>query len=233
MRQNRTLSLTSVSATDQPADVDRVGGQQVERDALRALRADAGQPAELVDEVLDRAFVHGSRPRSPAGRGCHRCRRRADPSSGRRARRRPGSRRAPRRRRGPAASRRRRGRPPSGSIVSAVSSPAPVIVARTSPPPAVPLTSVCGELFLRSHQLLLHLLRLLHQLLHVRLRATEPSRRGYHARWQATGRCGAQRAIRRCGTGHSTRRTCVAVDLRLRYAHRSEQRTANPRPGCR
>ena len=31
--------------------------QEVERDALRRLRADAGQPAELVDERLDRRRV--------------------------------------------------------------------------------------------------------------------------------------------------------------------------------
>jgi len=38
----------------------RVGGlglEEVERDALRALGTDAGQPTELVDEVLDDAFV--------------------------------------------------------------------------------------------------------------------------------------------------------------------------------
>ena len=33
------------------------GLQEIERDALRRLRADAGQPAELVDERLDRPFV--------------------------------------------------------------------------------------------------------------------------------------------------------------------------------
>jgi len=40
-----------------------VGGlrlQDVEGDPLRALGTDAGQPAQLVDEVLDHAFVHGS-----------------------------------------------------------------------------------------------------------------------------------------------------------------------------
>ena len=42
-------------------DVGALGGQQMERDALRALRTDAGQPAELVDQVLDRTFVHAAR----------------------------------------------------------------------------------------------------------------------------------------------------------------------------
>ena len=47
----------------------------------------------------------------------------------------------------------------------------------TRPPPAVPVTSVVGELGLRGLELLLHLLRLLHQLLHVRLRRrTAPPR---------------------------------------------------------
>jgi hypothetical protein len=41
------------------AEAARLAG--MERQALRALRADARQPAELVDEVLDRTFVH---PRS-------------------------------------------------------------------------------------------------------------------------------------------------------------------------
>ena len=45
----------------QPAHVDRVGGEHVEGDPLSALRADARQPAEFVDEVLDDALVH-SRP---------------------------------------------------------------------------------------------------------------------------------------------------------------------------
>ena len=48
----------------EPAYVGRVGLQQVEGDALGALRADAGQPAELVDQVLDDAFVH----QKPTGR---------------------------------------------------------------------------------------------------------------------------------------------------------------------
>jgi len=30
----------------------------MERDPLRALRTDAGQPAELVDQILYRALVH-------------------------------------------------------------------------------------------------------------------------------------------------------------------------------
>ncbi len=60
----------------QPLDVGRLGGEQVEGDALRALRTDARQPPELVDQVLDRAFVHaaargraGPRPPRPPATG--------------------------------------------------------------------------------------------------------------------------------------------------------------------
>ena len=44
--------------------------QQVERDALRGLRTDAGQPAQLVDEVLDRSRVGAHQP--VTGRGARR-----------------------------------------------------------------------------------------------------------------------------------------------------------------
>jgi len=40
----------------QPRHVRGIRGEQVERDPLRALGPDAGQPAELVDQVLDRAL---------------------------------------------------------------------------------------------------------------------------------------------------------------------------------
>src|SRR5512132_1336079 len=43
-----------------------IGREQIERDPLRALGPDAGESAELVDEVLKDAFVHGVI--SPAGR---------------------------------------------------------------------------------------------------------------------------------------------------------------------
>src|SRR5690606_3118030 len=36
----------------------RLGLQDVERDSLRRLRADAGQATELVDQFLDDAFIH-------------------------------------------------------------------------------------------------------------------------------------------------------------------------------
>src|SRR5215213_5357347 len=42
----------------EPAHVDGVGLEDVERDPLGALGADPWQPTELVDEVLDDAFVH-------------------------------------------------------------------------------------------------------------------------------------------------------------------------------
>jgi len=54
-----------------PAYVGRVGLQQVERDPLRALGTHARQPPELVDEVLDDAFVHrallAAHPREATG----------------------------------------------------------------------------------------------------------------------------------------------------------------------
>ncbi len=50
----------------QPAHVDGIGGQQVERDPLSALGPDTGQPAQLVDEVLDDTFVHVRASRSGA-----------------------------------------------------------------------------------------------------------------------------------------------------------------------
>ena len=61
------LVLDPVQGRGEPLDVDRFGGEQVERDALRALGPDAGQPAELVDQILDGAFVHACSGRSEAG----------------------------------------------------------------------------------------------------------------------------------------------------------------------
>ena len=50
--------------------VEGLGLQDVERDALRRLRPDAGQAAELVDELLNDAFVHALAPsRSGRSRG--------------------------------------------------------------------------------------------------------------------------------------------------------------------
>jgi hypothetical protein len=54
------LGLHALQGGDQPDDVGGLGGQQVEGDALRALGPDAGQAAELVDEVLDGTLVHGA-----------------------------------------------------------------------------------------------------------------------------------------------------------------------------
>ena len=44
----------------QPSDVGRVGVEDVERDALGALRTDAGQTPEFVDEVLNQPVIHGA-----------------------------------------------------------------------------------------------------------------------------------------------------------------------------
>ena len=47
---------------DEPFDIDSVGLEQMERDALRALGTDARQSSELVDQVLDHAFIHIGEP---------------------------------------------------------------------------------------------------------------------------------------------------------------------------
>jgi hypothetical protein len=52
----------------QPLGVGALDGEQVEREPLRALRTDAGQPAELLDEVLDRAPRTPTPPPRPARR---------------------------------------------------------------------------------------------------------------------------------------------------------------------
>src|SRR5690554_4308895 len=52
------LLLDPAHRARQPVDVGRVRGQQVEGDPLGALRPDAGKAAKLVDQVLDRTFVH-------------------------------------------------------------------------------------------------------------------------------------------------------------------------------
>src|SRR4029079_15567026 len=73
-RAEADLVLHLGQGGDQTSYVERIGCEQVERDALRALRTDAGQPPELVDEVLDRAFVHASEARQtaePAGQRTH------------------------------------------------------------------------------------------------------------------------------------------------------------------
>ena len=61
--QNFTFALTSISTSASRRTSAGSACQQVERDALRALGPDAGQPAELVDQVLDDAFVQ--RPSGP------------------------------------------------------------------------------------------------------------------------------------------------------------------------
>ena len=60
-RHHVTRSFASTIARGEPLGVLGRRPSGVERDALRRLRADAGQPPELVDERLDRSFVerHG------------------------------------------------------------------------------------------------------------------------------------------------------------------------------
>ena len=55
--QNVMRAFASVIARAQAGGVVGRELQQVERDALRGLRTDAGQPAQLVDQVLDRSRV--------------------------------------------------------------------------------------------------------------------------------------------------------------------------------
>ena len=65
--QNVTRSLAVAMACDSRSASAAVELQQVEGDPLRGLRADAGEPAELVDELLDRVRVdarHRSRSAS-------------------------------------------------------------------------------------------------------------------------------------------------------------------------
>ena len=56
--QKRTLSRTSSRISASRRHVEVLGLHDVERDALRRLRADAGKAAEFVDQLLDDAFVH-------------------------------------------------------------------------------------------------------------------------------------------------------------------------------
>src|SRR5690606_4694144 len=64
------LVLDLLERLGEALDVRRVGGEEVEGDPLRALGADAGQPAQLVDEVLDHPFVQRTPPFClPAGSG--------------------------------------------------------------------------------------------------------------------------------------------------------------------
>ena len=143
--------------------------QQVERDALRRLRADAGQPAELVDELLDRDLVEGRHPRQaaeaaevePAGdarpcfSACSSCARRSASLTAATTRSSSISTSS--------------GSTTSGEIVTACSSPAPVTVAFTMPPPAEPSTVALGERVLRRGHVGLHLLHLPHHLVHLLL----------------------------------------------------------------
>ena len=105
----------------------------------------------------------GSRRARPGAAERRRAGRRAGPSSPAAGRRRPGSRPGP----PPAPGRRGSARSPpgppesiaSGLMVRSTSSPWPLTVAVTSPPPAAAFHLRVGQLLLRAHQLLLHLLR--------------------------------------------------------------------------
>ena len=66
--QNRTLSRTSIRISARRVVSKLCGLEDVERDALRRLRSDAGEASEFVDQVLDDALVHGLRLPSGAGR---------------------------------------------------------------------------------------------------------------------------------------------------------------------
>ena len=64
-RTEANLLLDLAQGRGEPVDVGRVGGEDVEGDALGALRADAREPAQLIDQVLDGALVHVIK--TPAG----------------------------------------------------------------------------------------------------------------------------------------------------------------------
>jgi len=51
-----------VRGCDGTLDIDRVGLEKMECNALRALGTDARQSSELVDQVLDHAFIHIGEP---------------------------------------------------------------------------------------------------------------------------------------------------------------------------
>src|SRR4051794_19421455 len=140
---------------DQPADVGGLRREQVERDPLGALGPDARQPPELVDQILDGALVHGGplvsavdrsggqkpgRPRPPPAPPPR------PPASGpmvvaasSSAARLASCRAATTR---SCSVSRSSGSTAAGAMVTAVTSPLPVMVTDTRPPPAVPVTSV-------------------------------------------------------------------------------------------
>ena len=203
------LVLDLGQRADQPAHVDRVGGEQVERDALRALGPDAGQPAELVDQVLDRALVHlrtragPCRPSLPTWGPCL--------SAATAWALAAASRTA-------ATTRSCRvstssGSTTDGAISTLTRSPVPVTTALTRPPAVSPLDLGLGQLGLGGHHLLLHLLRLRHELLQVGLgghRARSPlarsggTLRAYVAGVDRIG-SGARRVVAACGAAADAR----------------------------
>src|SRR6185312_8592867 len=124
----------------EPINLWRLHRQQMKRDPLRALRPDAGQLAELVDQILDGAFEHLStthipgRPRPPIppasgpSLSCARMVTCLDASA-----------MAPTMRSCSVST--SEGSTTFGSIETATTSPLPFMVTCTSPPPAWPWTS--------------------------------------------------------------------------------------------
>ena len=206
----------------EPAYVGRVGRQQVERDPLRALGTDAGQPAELVDQVLDDAFVHLSPRREPRLSG-RQCRAAWLPGTGR-AGRMPGPPRPL-----PAAPPKPPASGPVGldfglcpalavggddqvpevdgssrvagvdgfpAIFTPTSSPVPLTVTVTGRRRRCPRPGL-GELLLRAHQLLLHLLRLLEQGCSCRAAHRVPCLVTCFLAWSGAAPCRAERGADR------------------------------------
>src|SRR5207237_359159 len=137
------------------ADGEGIGRKQVEGDSLRTLRTDVGQPAQLIDQILDDAFVHPrysprlgrsrplmlspSPPRLPprpsvSGPMVSAARADALLVASRTAARMRSARLSV-----------SSGSIALGSITRSSSSPVPLTVAVTSPPPAVPSTSASAS----------------------------------------------------------------------------------------
>ena len=173
--QNLHLFLDLEQDLSKTLDVDRIGREQVERDALRALRTDVRQLAQLVDQILNDTFVHvlQSEPGQVEAADGRRVRRGRGPS----LRRPHGLGCEGRARRWPRTAARIRsarrlgvgGVDALGSMTQVDEFAGPVTVALTSPTARGRLDlGSRARCFLGRHQLLLHLRRLLEELLHAR-----------------------------------------------------------------